>query len=333
MNQYLQVAEQAWSNYANYLWNDILHPGIHSFFWWVILLSFFFFTLEMIKPWRTAQPRFRKDFWLDLFYMFFNFFLFSLIIWQAAQNVLVDLFNSGLASIGVQNIVMLQLDKLPVWAYYLLLFVVGDFISWWVHRMLHYVPFMWRWHQVHHSVEEMGFAAHVRYHWMENVVYWTFRYIPLTMLGADLVDIFGIHVLNVAWGHFNHANITVAPRITGGILGLVVGLFFSWALELSVLYAAIGSVLSVLIGAFILGRYMRVLFNSPEMHIWHHSLELPPDKPHGINYGLTLAIWDYIFGTAHLPHDGRDIALGFTKLEAFPKTFFGQLFYGLLPRK
>lgn len=333
MDHYLQVALQAWRDYARYLLNDFLHPGVDSFFWWVVLLSVFFFALELVKPWRKGQARFRKDFWLDLFYIFFNFFLFSLVVWQAAQHVLVELFNNALASIGMRNIVMLQLDQLPVWAYYPLLFIVGDFLSWWVHRMLHYVPFMWRWHQVHHSVEQMGFAAHVRYHWMENVVYWAFRYIPLTILGADLVDIFGIHVLNVAWGHFNHANITVSPRITGAVFGLLAGSFLSWSLDLSLIPTLVSTVLSGTLGAFVLGPYMRVLFNSPEMHIWHHSLKLPPNKPHGINFGLTLAIWDYIFGTAHMPKSGRDITLGFPDLESFPKGFFGQLIYGLLPKR
>ena len=81
---------------------------------------------------------------------------------------------------------------------------------------------------------------------------------------------------------------------------------------------------AVLAGAFILGPFMRILFNSPEMHIWHHSYELPKEKRYGVNFGLTLAIWDYLFGTAHIPHDGRDIRLGFPGVEAFPESFVQQ---------
>jgi sterol desaturase/sphingolipid hydroxylase (fatty acid hydroxylase superfamily) len=297
------------------------------------VFSLFFFSLEMLKPWRKEQARFRKDFWLDFFYVFFNFFIFGLIFWTATQNVLVEMFNNFLGYFGVENIVMLQLDNLPVWAYYIILFVVADLLSWWVHRMLHWVPFMWRWHKVHHSVEQMGFAAHVRYHWMENVVYWVCRYIPLTMLGADLVDIFGIHVVNLAWGHFNHTNTTVDTRITGGIVGA--GLLALVArLNLGeTMWVLAALPVGAIAGAFILGPFMRKIFNSPEMHIWHHSWELPEDKPYGINFGITLAIWDYIFGTAHVPHSGRDIALGFDGLARFPKTFLGQLVYGFGPDK
>ncbi|MCB9235839.1 MAG: sterol desaturase family protein [Bacteroidia bacterium] len=328
MENYWNIIVEAYSGYADWLWKQVIHPDWNNFFDWVIALSAFFFLLEIIKPWRKDQPLFRKDFWLDLFYIFFNFFIFSLIFWKAAQEVLVTAFNDFLGLFGLENAVMLQMDQLPVWAYYLILFVVGDFISWWVHRLLHFVPFMWKWHKVHHSVEEMGFAAHVRYHWMENVVYWTFRFIPLTMLGADLVDIFGIHVFNVAWGHFNHANITVNPRISGGVLGALIGLGLA-SLYLDGLWMGVGLVAgSAAVGALVLGPFMRYIFNSPEMHIWHHVSELPRNHPDGINFGITLAIWDYIFGTAHVPFSGRDIELGFPGLAKFPHSFLGQLIYG-----
>jgi sterol desaturase/sphingolipid hydroxylase (fatty acid hydroxylase superfamily) len=45
----------------------------------------------------------------------------------------------------------------------------------------------------------------------------------------------------------------------------------------------------------------------------------------GVNFGLTLSIWDYIFGTAYIPKDGRDIELGFDEDENYPKGFWGQV--------
>ena len=64
------------------------------------------------------------------------------------------------------------------------------------------------------------------------------------------------------------------------------------------------------------------------MHIWHHAYALPEDRKHGVNFGISLSIWDYIFRTNYIPGEGRDIRLGFEKIAKFPKTFFGQLFYG-----
>ena len=270
----------------------------------------------------------RKDFWLDLFYVLFNFFLFSMLGWYAGTEVIKHGLQHLFEAVGYGNQVALEVASWPAWAYYLLLFMVGDFISWGVHRLLHAVPWLWEFHKVHHSVEEMGFAAHVRYHWMENVIYWSFRVVPLTFLGFDLVDLFALHVLNVAWGHFNHVNMTVSPRVTGTIFGSLLGAglaaSFGWDAWQIWAMAAAGSA----VGATLLGPSMRYLFNSPEMHIWHHAYDLPGDKPRGINFGITLAIWDYLFKTAHVPSDGRDIRLGFPGIESFPKGFFGQLVHG-----
>ena len=85
----------------------------------------------------------------------------------------------------------------------------------------------------------------------------------------------------------------------------------------------------ILIGIFLFGPFMKKLFNSPEMHIWHHSYELPEGRRTGINFGLTLAIWDYIFGTAYIPHDGQEIKLGFPGVESFPEDFLGQNLNGI----
>ena len=39
--------------------------------------------------------------------------------------------------------------------------------------------------------------------------------------------------------------------------------------------------------------------------------------------------WDYIFGTAYIPYEGRDIKLGFPGVESFPEDFVGQNMHGL----
>ncbi|MEL6720363.1 MAG: hypothetical protein AAFP82_16780, partial [Bacteroidota bacterium] len=83
-----------------------------------------------------------------------------------------------------------------------------------------------------------------------------------------------------------------------------------------------------LVGAFVLGSVMKYIFNSPEMHIWHHAYDLPEGEKYGINFGLTLAIWDYIWGTAHIPHSGKDIRLGFEGIEQFPEGFVAQNLHG-----
>ncbi|MBK8490372.1 MAG: sterol desaturase family protein [Saprospirales bacterium] len=322
--------------YAGYLLHEITHPSWHNYFYWLLLVSVFFYGLELLRPWRKDQPKFRKDFWLDFFYMFFNFFLFSLVIYNAASDVVVNLFNNGIKALTSFDLQASNpLNGSPLWVILLVGFFVRDFVQWWVHRLLHRVPRLWEFHKVHHSVAQMGFAAHLRYHWMENVVYRTIEYIPLALLGIGLYDFFIIHIFTLSVGHYNHSNITVPGRVTGGIVGLLIGIAIAIsAFDIHLLdNAGLGLQLGVvagsaLLGSILLGPVMKKIFNSPEMHIWHHAYEIPENRRYGINFGITLALWDYIFGTAVIPYEGRDIRLGFPGVEEFPEDFVHQSAYG-----
>jgi sterol desaturase/sphingolipid hydroxylase (fatty acid hydroxylase superfamily) len=336
MEKYWDIFVNGYTGYANYLWNDITSPSWNSYFYWLILVSVAFFILEVILPWRKGQAIIRKDFFMDAFYMFFNFFLFSLVVYNAASDVIVNLFNDGIKAVtGMSLQANNPLNTLPYWAILATGFLVRDFVQWWIHRLLHRSSTLWEFHKVHHSVEQMGFAAHLRYHWMENIIYRSIEYIPLALLGIGLYDFFVIHIFTLAWGHFNHSNITVKGWVTGGIVGFLLGIVFSNGLlditflQSGDLITQIGTVVaSTAIGALVIGPIMPKIFNSPEMHIWHHAYDLPKERQTGVNFGLTLAIWDYIFGTAYIPHDGRDIRLGFPGIEEFPEDFVHQNTHG-----
>jgi len=341
MMEYVNVFINGYKGYAGYLWREITNPHIHNYFYWLILISLFFLALEWMKPWRENQSRFRKDFWLDFFYMFFNFFLFSLIIYAAVSDVIVVIFNNAIKSIsgGFDLQASNPMRHLPYWGVLLIGFLVRDFVQWWTHRLLHYSERLWEFHKVHHSVEEMGFAAHLRYHWMETIVYRTMEYIPLALLGIGLYDFFIIHIFTLAVGHYNHSNITVSKYVTGGILGGLIGICIGFSLfQISLFPAAtfvmkLGVVLAgIILGVILLGPIMKKLFNHPEMHIWHHAYEIPEERRKGVNFGLSLAIWDFIFGTAYIPYDGKNIKLGFPKVETFPNHFKDQFLYGFKKR-
>lgn len=335
MEKYIEALKDGYAGFASYLVHEITHPHWQNYFYWLTGISVFFFIAELLRPWRVNQPKFRKDFWLDAFYMYFNYFLFSLVIFAGLSKVGVVMFNQFIGLFGLKNIVAIHLDALPAWAQLLILFFVADFIQWWTHRLLHRVPWLWEFHKVHHSIEQMGFAGHLRYHWMENFVYKLTQFIPLSMIGFAVEDVFVWYMFSTVVGHFNHANITVNGRVSGGVLGAALGLAIStgflgihvfsepsWMIVVGVTLGGAA------LGALTLAPLMRYIFNSPEMHIWHHAHDMPPSKPYGINFGLTLSIWDWLFRTAHIPHDGRDIKLGFPGIQQFPQGFFGQLIYG-----
>ena len=284
MHHYIEIIKTSYQGYWNYLINQELVPSWNSYFYWLLAISLFFWLLEIGLPWRKKQAIIRKDFWLDFFYMFFNFFLFSLIVYNALSNVVVDLFNNLLLSVGINKLAFIDVQTWSKWAQLLTLFVVRDFVQWNIHRLLHRVEFLWHFHKVHHSVKQMGFAAHLRYHWMETIVYRTLEYIPLAIIGFGIDDFIIVHIITIFIGHFNHSNFTIP-----------------------------------------LGP-LKYIFNNPEMHIWHHAKELP--TKYGVNFGLSLSIWDYLFGTNYIPHNGRDIELGFEHDEQFPKSFIKQELYG-----
>ena len=292
MEKYLELFTREFLNYAQYLGREISRPGWNNYFYWLVGISLFFFLVEIVKPWKKGQPVFRKQFWLDFFYMFFNFFLFSLIGFHAVSTVFSEAFNNFLQStFGIQNLVAIEIQSWPVWTQLLVLFVVRDFIHWNVHRLLHRVPVLWEFHKVHHSAREMGFATHLRYHWMETVVYRTLEYIPLGMIGFGIQEFFLVHIAALAIGHFNHSNIKIP-----------------------------------------LGP-LKYVFNNPQMHTWHHAKTLPAHSHYGVNYGISLSLWDYLWGTAHVPNDGSKIELGFPGDEDFPQDFAGQVRYGFVSRK
>ena len=288
MEKYISIFLESYSGYFNYLKSEILYWKWDNYFYGLLSISLIVWLLEIAFPWRKNQRIFRKDFWLDLFYLFFNFFLLNLILLIALSNITATLINDFLLLFGLelQPIQLFSIEKLSRPTALFLFFIISDFIQWNVHRMLHTFPFLWKIHKTHHSVKEMGFAAHFRYNWMEPIVYKSILYIPIILIGGfNLQDVFIVHFITIAIGHLNHANI-----------GWDYGIF-------------------------------KYVFNNPKMHIWHHSKVIP--NRNGVNFGISLSLWDYLFRTNYIPKDGRDIELGFSDDNEFPEDFLKQEIYPL----
>ena len=60
-------------------------------------------------------------------------------------------------------------------------------------------------------------------------------------------------------------------------------------------------------GSDLKGGWLNYIFNTPEVHRWHHSVEFPDDKKfrYGCNYGVGVSFWDILFGTFYLPKDEK----------------------------
>lgn len=209
MEKYFKAILDGYYGYANYLITEILNPSWHNYFYWLVGASLVIWILELVFPWRKDQPAIRQDFWMDLFYLFWNYFLFALIAYNALSMVAVELFNDFLALFGITNLVAIQIESWPFWAKIVLIFIVRDFMQWNIHRMYHHVSWMWEFHKVHHSTRQMGFAALLRYHWMENVIYRTLEYLPLAMIGVGITDFFIVHIFTLVTGQIGHANLKI----------------------------------------------------------------------------------------------------------------------------
>lgn len=156
------------------------------------------------------------------------------------------------------------------------LFVVDDFLRWFVHFTFHRVPELWEFHKVHHSAEVLNFATAERHHPVEVIVNGTVLVVAHGIINGIFIALFGdkVTVTTVAG-----ANIFLfAFNIAGG------------AMRHSPFWISFGPTVE---------RWVI----SPAMHHIHHS-----DKPEHFdrNMGGSLAIWDRIFGTLYIPK-GREI--------------------------
>ena len=113
MEKYLEIFINSFGDYFNYLKSEILNPGWTNYFYWLIALSLLVMLLEIILPWRKNQKILRKGFFLDVFYILFNFFLFSLVGYNAISNVGVALFNDFPSLFNIDNLVAIQVGQLP----------------------------------------------------------------------------------------------------------------------------------------------------------------------------------------------------------------------------
>ena len=73
--------------------------------------------------------------------------------------------------------------------------------------MLHRSPWMWEFHKLHHSITELDWIGNFRFHWMEIIIYRSFKYLPLVILGIDSQVILWIAIIATLIGHLNHSNI------------------------------------------------------------------------------------------------------------------------------
>ena len=146
-------------------------------------------------------------------------------------------------------------------------FIFDDFSRFFVHRLMHKIPFLWAFHQVHHSAETMTPFTIFRTHPVEGVIF---------ILRTSIVQGVAISVFIFLFG-------SKVDLVT--IFGASVGV---------VIFHSLGSNLR---HSHIKIRYPKIferIFISPGQHQIHHSTE---KKHFDKNFGVAFAIWDLMFGS------------------------------------
>jgi sterol desaturase/sphingolipid hydroxylase (fatty acid hydroxylase superfamily) len=171
----------------------------------------------------------------------------------------------SLAAYGAYHLVPWRVHRavstLPIWLSALAAFVVADFGFYWGHRLVHRVPFLWRFHSVHHDPERLYFLISARAHPVDNAVIRLSGLVPIYLLGLGAPDsVKGtlvatlIMLVMTTWGFFIHADL----RWRFGPL--------EWLLA------------------------------TPGFHHWHHTRSEFRDR----NFASMLPVWDWIFRTHHV---------------------------------
>ena len=167
----------------------------------LVLYSAVFIPLERLFALRADQPVFRRHWLVDLTYFFINSLLMEVLTIFTLKPALI-LFDWARVA-WVSGVV----GSLPLLVQVPVLVCVADFTQYWVHRMFHTVPFLWPFHAIHHSAEEMDWLAGSRLHLVDVILTRGLTYIPIFVLGFSNAALMVYVFLVAAQATFIHANV------------------------------------------------------------------------------------------------------------------------------
>lgn len=202
-----------------------------------------------------------------------------------ATALLVIEYQVTMRGFGLLNWLHLHLST-PKWLTMGLGLVLFDLWMYWWHRLNHAVPFLWRFHRMHHSDLAMDASTGVRFHPGEILLSGLARLIVLPVLGMPLTLLLVYEAILLPVVLFHHANIRV-PR---------------W-LDFRLFQGG--------------------LLVTPAMHRVHHSRRRAETNS---NYASVLPVWDRLFGTLRVREDVKNIDYGLEDFGDEPsQTLIGML--------
>ncbi len=175
-------------------------------------------------------------------------------------------------------------ESIPVWMVMIIftttLFVVDDFSRYLVHRLMHRVPILWRFHKAHHSATNLTPLTVLRTHPIEAVLF-SFRALV-------------VHSLCLGVCFFFFSGSVSLIEIFGASLFVVV-------------FHALGSNLRHSHVSISYWNWLEKILVSPAQHQLHHSIN---SKHFDCNFGAILSIWDTIRGSCLTSNKDQQIEFG-----------------------
>jgi sterol desaturase/sphingolipid hydroxylase (fatty acid hydroxylase superfamily) len=154
------------------------------------------------------------------------------------RGLLTDLLHFGVSHLAVQVTVLVTLLPAAMffrWAVhpglqaaiagqplalqFVEILVIADLAEYGIHRLFHRIPFLWRFHAIHHSAEAMDWLAASRIHLVDAVLTRALAFVPLYVLGFAEPAVYAYLVFVSFHAIFVHANV----RFTLGRLAWLIG--------------------------------------------------------------------------------------------------------------
>ena len=71
----------------------------------------------------------------------------------------------------------------PIWLQFIEILLAADLVTYWVHRTFHRVPWLWNFHAIHHSSQELDWLAGSRMHIVDALATRAMAFVPIFVLG------------------------------------------------------------------------------------------------------------------------------------------------------
>jgi sterol desaturase/sphingolipid hydroxylase (fatty acid hydroxylase superfamily) len=160
-------------------------------------LFLIFVPLEKLFP-LFKQKVFRRGLLTDLTHLFVNTFFATI-----AAIALAIAFSLPLIWLRPMHMAAKMPTGIAIAVALASVFVT----NYWAHRMTHQIPFLWRFHAVHHSIQQMDWVASARLHPLDQAFIQACTIAPLFVLGYQPGVFAGAAAITTLLALFQHANV------------------------------------------------------------------------------------------------------------------------------